>query len=630
MVAIAVLYLATSFLVGLLLVQRLFSDTPPLVRLAGGYLLGTLLTAWATFLVALILFPLDEALLIGILVVVAAQAMALGRWRRRLSLSSLKPSPGEAVLAVIAVAFSFWLMDQRLSGDPLMVSLNTWGDFGLHVPLARLFSWGHNLPPEYPFFAGEPIRYHFGFDFFAGALERQALPLDLAFNIPAALAMTAMIVLSFELGRLLFRKIAAGVIAAVLLMTNSSLAFIRYFEQFDNDVIEGLRNLWSHNRYLAIGPYDGQDIAIYWTLNVFLTRSHVIFGVALGLLVAYALIRWLRLRRPLGPYSALVLGAMLGLSFWINAQVYIAVLVFSVALFVVFLRWREAIPFLGAAGFIALPQFLYLGGGIEAGGNAQFHLGYLVEPLTFDHFFTYWWLNLGLALPLLVLAAVLARKNDKRLLLAIMAIFLFGNLVQLGRDLGGHTHVVFTVWAVLINLFVAFALLRVWQLKFVGWAVAPVLLLFLILSGIIDIMVIKNDPHFFVFDGKGPTMEWIADNTEEDAVFLTNPQNLYLEPTLAGRRLYLGFVQFTEGAGYDVRERLAIVNAIYNAPSKGEACRLLMAEEIDYVQVGPVERNSNPSINWQLFAAEFEAAFSAETPQGPLTLYDVDNSCQGI
>ena len=644
MVAIAILYLATSLLVGLLLVQRLFSGTPPLVRLAGGYLLGFLLTAWATFLVALALSPLDDALLIAIFIVVAAQVVVLGIWRHRLSLASLKLSRWEAVVTASALLFSFWLMYQRLSGDPLLVSGNTWGDFGLHVPLARLFSWGHNLPPEYPFFAGEPIRYHFGSDFFVGALERQGLPLVAAFNIPTALAMTSIIVLSYEIGILLFRKVGVAVIVAALILANSSLAFLRYvacsptwlrcaawpssFEQFDNGVREALGHLWSQSRYPVAGPYDGQDIAIYWTLNVFMSRSGVVIGIAIGLFVAYVLIQKLRWRLALGPYSALALGAMLGLSFWINAQIYMAFLVFAVSLFAVFGRWREAVPFMAAAGIAGLVQLFYLGGGGGADSNVRFHLGYLVDPLTFSQFFTYWWINLGVAIPLLVLAAVLASKDDKRLLLAIMGVFALGNLVSMGSDVGGNNHVVFTVWMLLANVFIAFALLRVWQLKFVGKVIAPVLLLFLFLSGVIDMMVIKNDSQRPLFGTKSTTVEWIGDNTAKDAVFLTNPRRLYMEPTLAGRRLYLGYVPWTRVAGYDVDERLEIVDAIYNAPSKEEACRLLISEEIDYVQVGPVERNANPSMNLRLFTNEFEAAFPTERLKGPLTFYDVHGSCQ--
>lgn len=633
---LALVYLATSFLAGLILIQKLFPDVPPLVRLAGGYLAGLVLTAWVTFIVTFAFLGLEDALLIGVLVALALQIGVLVRWHRHLRLSTLKFGGLEGALTIGALLFSLWLMDQRLSGDPLMVSLNTWGDFGLHIPMARSFSEGHNLPPEYPFFALEPIRYHFGFDFFAGALERQGLPIAWAFNLPAALAMTSMILLIFELGRLLFNKAAVGLVAAALLVTNGSLAFLRYFEEFGNDVPEALSNLWDHNRYLAIGPYEvGEDIAIYWTLNAFLTQSHIIVAIATGLFVAYGLIQPLRRGDPLSTHRALALGALAGLSFWINGPVYVAVMVFCVALFVVFGRIRESISFLVPAGLIALPQVVWLSGGLGAEGNIRLHIGYLVEPLTVDHFITYWWLNLGLALPLMVLAVIWGSKADRKLILAVMAIFLFGNLVQLGRDLGGHNHKVFNTWEILMNLFVAFAFVRLWELKvrnidmrYFGAAVAAVVLPLLVLSGIVDFMVIKNDPRFDVFGVRQSTIDWIADNTDEDAIFLT-AHELYVPPSMAGRRLFLGFAQFTEGAGYDIRPRVQTADAIYGASSKEEACRLLTANEIDFVEVGYFERN-NKTVNEALFANEFETAFAADTSEGPVALYDVSRSCPAV
>ena len=631
---LALVYLATSFLVGLLLIQRMFPHLPPLVQLAGGYLVGMLLTTWVTFLAAFVFLGLEEALPIGILVAFGIQIGILVRWHRHLALSAFKLGWLEGALAVAALIFSLWLMDQRLSGDPLMVSLNTWGDFGLHIALARSFSEGHNLPPEYPFFALEPIRYHFGFDFFAGALERMSLPIAWAFNLPAALAMTSMILLIFELGRLLFNKVSVGLVAVALLITNSSLAFLRYFDEFGNDVPEAISNLWDHNRYLAIGPYEtGEDIAIYWTLNVFLTQSHIIVAIALGLFVAYGLIQPLRRGEPLWTHRALALGAMAGLSFWMNGPVYVAAMVFYVALFLIFGRIRESISFLVPAGLIALPQVIWLSGGLAAEGNIRLHIGYLVEPLTVDHFITYWWLNLGLALPLMVLAAVWGSKTDRKLMLAVMAIFLFGNFVQLGRDLGGHNHKVFNTWEILMNLFVAFAFVRLWSLKvrhfsmrYLAAAVAPVVLLFLVLSGIIDFMVIKNDPRFIVFGPRESTIDWIKDNTDTDAVFLTAPQ-LYVQPSMAGRRLFLGFTQFAEGAGYEVGPRIETASAIYDASLKQEACELLLANEIDFIEVGPLELDGSMAVNESLFAGEFEAAFAADTSEGPVALYAVGESC---
>ncbi|MEE8346982.1 MAG: hypothetical protein V3S20_06520, partial [Dehalococcoidia bacterium] len=425
-----------------------------------------------------------------------------------------------------------------------------------------------------------------------------------------------------------------GLVAVALLITNSSLAFLRYFDEFGNDVPEAISNLWDHNRYLAIGPYEsGEDIAIYWTLNVFLTQSHIIVAIALILFVAYGLIQPLRQGEPLWTHRALALGAMAGLSFWMNGPVYVAAMVFYVALFLIFGRIRESISFLVPAGLIALPQVIWLSGGLAAEGSISLNIGYLVEPLTVDHFITYWWLNLGLALPLMVLAAVWGNKTDRKLMLAVMAIFLLGNFVQLGRDLGGHNHKVFNTWEILMNLFVAFAFVRLWSLKvrhfslrYLGAAVAPVVLFFLVLSGIIDFMVIKNDPRFIVFGPRESTIDWIKENTDTDAVFLTAPQ-LYVQPSMAGRRLFLGFTQFAAGAGYEVGPRREAANAIYDASQKQEACELLLANEIDFIEIGPLELDGSMAVNESLFAREFEAAFTADTSEGPVALYDVGESC---
>src|SRR5947208_36741 len=169
---LALIYVVTSALAGFALVQQFLPHLPRLVRLCGGYLAGIVLTAWTTFLPALAL-------------------------------------------------------------SPPTVSSNTWGDTGLHVSLARSFSEGHNYPPEYPFYGGEPIRYHFGYDFFAGALEDAGLPIRLAFNLPGALGFTALILLVFELARWLFRNVAVGLMAVVLLITNSSFVFLRYFQLYN-------------------------------------------------------------------------------------------------------------------------------------------------------------------------------------------------------------------------------------------------------------------------------------------------------------------------------------------------------------------------------------------------------------
>ena len=782
---LSALYLAAAFLAGLTLVHRFLPGFPTLVRLAGGFVVGIAVVAWVTYLVAwalsgvsedsvifgifasLILcaaiiglwardlapkanwLPGQERLRVGVLLLFVAATIGLGllfgpygvvgalvvgfivagRW---FGLQQLRLTRFEMAVAVLSLLFSFWLMDQRMSGDPLTVSANTWGDTALHTALARSFSWGSNFSTEYPFFGGEPIRYHFGYDFFAGALNEGGMSIQYAFNLPGALGFAAIMVLVYELGKYLFARPWVGVLAVVLLITNSSLAFLEFFDE------KSLSDLWDHNRYLSVGPYfvDGEidQVSIFWTLNVFLTQTHLIIAMGLVLFVTYAIIRLLFpkgagagytgsvfedkfgtgsgwwdevvARRPKPSDSRfLALGVLFGISFWLNGVLFTSAMVMFLALFFVsskrlyvlpylipvfvlmmilgsevserfyfmalvfalggmfiFGRSRDALLFIVPAAVIALPQAIWLNGGLGNDGSVQYHPMYLVcessaascnatdfrfdELSHYGDFLEYWWLNLGLALPLMALAALLTNGRERRIMLAFMAIFIFGSFVQLSRDLGGHNHKIFNLWEVVMNLFVAFAFVRIWELastriKLGNFKLDPALtrtvaavvlagaFVVLVFSGIMDFMVIKNDARFTVFD-RPEAIQWVGDNTPKRALFLTAYGDLYTTPTLAGRRVFLGYEPWAGSAGYDVAPRQATAVQIYGAPSKDVACGLLLENDIDIVQLGPAERAPGKfMLNESLFENEFEALGQLQFPDGTLTYYDVERSCAG-
>lgn len=698
---LSALYLLTSFLAGLAVVQRLFGAAPVMVRLAGAFVGGIVVSAWLTFLVAFGLSPLTESsVLVGILAAIVVHVAVIGFWGRDLRPSMFHLAGWEVLFVGGSLALSFWLMDSRLGGDPLLVSGNTWGDTALHVALARSFALGHNFPPEYPFFGNEPIRYHFGYDFFAGALEEGGLSVVHAFNLPGALAFASIMMLVFELGRSIFRKAWVGLIAVVILVTNGSLAFLRYFELYNNNIGKALLHLFDrqeppfHDRYLAVGPYlvEGRidKISIFMTLNVFLTQTHLIVAMAVMLFAGFLLVQPLRRGEAVPRAWALALGVLVGLSFWMNGVLYAAAMVFFGALFAVFAagdaleamwaggpgtdlkgrlrqgwpaargRVLQALPFLAPAVLLAVPQAVWLNGGLGNEGSVQWHLGYLVcsSPEASCHdggfnvlalsswwdFIEYWWLNLGLTLPLMVLAAVWAGKQERKLMLAVMAVFIFGSLVQLSRDLGGHNHKVFNLWEILMGVFAAFGFVYIWDLvrgevrlrgrrvdPLLRWgarATLPVVFVLLVLSGIIDFMVIKNDGRFEVFGDKTETIERIAETTRRDSIILTTYGELYTAPTMAGRRIFLGYEPWVASAGYDLEPRKAITAAVYGASTKDEACRLLLENEIDYVLVSGAERNSGRfPVNEGLFAGSFTPTFSIEARDGPAALYDVGQSC---
>lgn len=718
---LAIVYLFAAFLAGLVLVQRFVPNFPPFVRLAGALVGGILLTAWVTYLAALALSPLTaDSLLYGIFISLGLNGTIFAYLWRTVTLDAFRTHPLEVAFIGLSLLFSFWLMDNRLfyerdaPGDPLMVSAETWGDTALHVALSKSFSAGANYPTEYPFFGNEPIRYHFGYDFFAGALQEGGMSVGLSFNLPGALGFTAMMALLFSIGRMLFypgetsagepwlrrREVWVGLIAVAILLTNQSMEFLRWFDpspdtkraQLDYSFVGALEpsSWWHHQGYLSIGPYYPDKIAIFNTLNVYLTQTHLIIAMALVLFVTLGLLTALRREGGFQPRPMAFLGVLFGLSFWLNGVLYIAAGVFFGALLIIFAssaavrhaqgvgpdlrsrefvrefgRWtRMAAWFIVPALFLALPQAVWLNGGLENNGSFQTHIGYLVcsspnancyangemDLLQISHwgeFVNYWLLNEGLVFPLLIGAVLIGSRSDWKVLAAVMSVFIFGSLFQLSRDLGGHNHKVFNLWEILAAPFIGYVLVEAWNIDRgklgqidVGAAVARALrpfavvavataFFFLVVSGLLDFMTIKNDFEVPVFGDRQPTIAWIEENTPGDAMFLVVYDDLYSAPTLAGRRVFLGYRPWAGSAGYDVPKREAIVAQIYGAQTKEAACGLLIDNGIEYVMIGPGERNNGGkfTLNEGLFSSGFTQAGVVQEPGGPVVFYDVKRSC---
>ncbi len=712
---LATVVLLVTSLAGFAVATRAVPSAPVIVRAPAGFLLALIAVSATTYLVARALAnATEDGVLIGVIISLQLGLIVLWRYGRGLRRADLRMPLIDGVVSLFALAVGWWFMHQRLrteNGD-LVVSASAWSDTALHVGLSRSFSVGNNFPTQYPFFAGEPIQYHFGFDFFAGAMEKAGMSVLWAFNLPGLLCFAALIMVTFATARLLFSPRVAdgasapralrdpgvwtGIVAIVLLLTNQSQSWRRYVEQDGGGSLSRALDpstLWAHTGYLANGPYSDDRISIFFTLNPFVAQTHLIVAIAAVLILAYVLLDHLGDGDVPSVRLMAGLGAVFGAMFWLNGVVWIAGGVFFAALVLVWavpalvaarrsaapgeggVAIRAAAkPWLLAGGAFALPslvlavpQALVLAGSSEGLG---IHLGYLVcsstksscnpgqmnllSPADWWSFVEYWWLNQSLVLPLLIVAAVLGTRRDRRTILAVMAIFLFGSVFAPSADIGGHGHKVFNLWEALAGLFVAFALVHIWRglgrlgrrddapadgpsrrsaaarAGTVSGRIGVLLVgVFMTVSGVIDVMTVKNDFRVSVF-GDPPRQEairWIVDNTPTRATFLTDYDQLFTASTLSGRRTYLGYSPWAAGAGYDVDPRKPIINEIYSTGDRNRACELLRAARIGYFIVGPDERRSSRfTFNPGLFA-QFAPAKSFGTGDAEISVYEVAANC---
>ena len=480
-------------------------------------------------------------------------------------------------------------------GDMLIAS-KAWSDFASHIPLIRSFSFGNNFPPQYPLFPGPPIKYHFLFYAFVGLLEKFGLRIDYALNIPSILGFFFLMIMIYLFSKEIFKSKAVGILSILFFIFNGSLDFVKFFPMHpisNNTLFEIIGN----QKFPSFGPYDSSIISAFWNLNIYTNQRHLALSYALSLLLIYLILKFKDNDKINNLKKSLSIGIVLGLSFLLNMAVFIMSIIVLTCMLLLFAQKRIYIlisVILG--GIIALPQYLYIQ---SAGSNFKpfINPGYLVTTLNVFNFMNYWWQNLGLHLIFIPLGFIIAAKNQRKILISFLSLFLVGNLIQFSPEIAAN-HKFFNSFMLVGVMFSSYFLYYLWKKNNSLRPFVAIFAFLLIFSGIIDFFPIFNDYKIKLADyPMNKDISWIMKNTKPNSVFL-NTQYLYDNASLAGRKIFLGWPYFAWSQGYNTNERGKIRTIILTATYKNLACNLLRENKIDYVEISPIAPNiDNPQIS---------------------------------
>ena len=533
----------------------------------------------------------------------------------------------EILFFAVLFIFSWWLMWKTFrvnaSGN-LEIATKVWSDFAATIPLIRSFSFGQNWPPQYPLFAGPPIRYHFAFFAGVGLLEKIGLPLDWALNLPSALSFFLLLLAIYFLSFEIFKKKSVSIMSCLFFLFNGSFAFLDFFKKYPLS-IHTLTDIFNHDSFLAFGPYYGnKTISAFWSLNIYTNQRHLALAYAFFLLLLFAIYKGSQSPAGFSWTKTLVLAIIVGLFPFIHLSVFAMMGTTLFISFFLFPPLRKKIFAIGAVALIiALPQIIYMG--FSEAKTSLFHPGYLIENLSFFSFIKYWFLNLGLVSVLTPIGFLLATRRQRKIFLPFLVLFVIGNLFQFSPETAAN-HKFFNLFVIGADIFTAYVLALVWQQKIVGKVLAAICFLGLTLSGIIDLFPIKNDVYAEVKDGKNnPAEQYIIANTAKNSLFL-NSSFTYHPASLAGRPIFLGWPYFAWSAGYDISFRSSVMENIYESHNREEVCRLAIGNKIDYITVENTTNDINlPQIDLSFFRENFKAAYADQ--QKNFYIIDIQDNC---
>ncbi len=680
---LAIIYLMIMVWLGNLLCQRFYDFVSLPHRLAGTFLVGFLVSTWATYLFALAFAQTQNPLLWGNLsFLIGSSLVFFFNYRRnsfKFSNISLfhnhNTDKWDWIFTVSIFVFTCWLMFGMfgLSDGNLRIDSILWNDFGPNLSLVQSFAVGHNFPTEYPHFIGEPIRYHFLFWFQTGNLTFLGLAIDWSLNILSVLTMTAMLILLMVFGQIAFNSKAVGRIAATLFFFHGTLSYLPFLLAADSPTgaFHAVVNLkeWLKSIY----PYPGEQWGI-WSMGTFLAQRHLPAAIGIFLIVLIFLIKHIREKFYAAENHQIVLveskretqeidklensrgfvpkvtnfltlpfqnpkrnfldqtfrtyifsGILLGLLPLWNSAVYVSAFAVIGGLLVFFPNRIYSLFLLVASAIVAVPQILFLRAGASKTVGELFRWGYVVEPPSLENVLQYFSFTFGVKTLLALVAAALLSAFHRRLFAATslsLLILAFGT--KLSTDVMNN-HKFLHIWVILINLFVAYALWRLSKAAIAGKIAAALLVIIITLGGLIELFRINNDNVVDVPFSNGVLYEWLTTNTNPKDVFLT-AKYVHHPILLSGRRIFYGWSYFGWSMGYPTGKRDALYNRMFEEENLVKLIRLLNRNNIKYIAIddGLRQGEFKDTLNEAVYERYFQKVFvDKERSYSSLVIYKV-------
>jgi hypothetical protein len=588
-------------------------------RIAFGAVLGATAVAGLAFALALLARDVTAwmaLLALGTLLVMAAVAIARHGKLMRAEIAGarmrwLAPlrSPGHpwplAAVVLVCGAWTVHFLHQAYVYTPgglFAGYVNIWGDWAAHLSFTGSFAYGHNFPPEYPIDPGHRLGYPFMVDFFAACLVPLGSSLTSALVMTSGLLGLASPAVLYLAAQRFAGGRAAAAIAVFVFLLSGGLGFYFLLGDIQHSGLAALVHLpreYTLNR----------DLNFQWlnpVLAYLVPQRSTLFGFSLTLILLVIL--WVASRGGSGGRPFLFAGVVAGVMPVYHVHAFGTVVALSVfwALFTRRIQW---LAFFIPALAIGVPILLWMwppanlsmcGDGISLRGYCL-ELGWLSYldwqrdgAIWFGRDFVWFWVkNTSALIPLLVAAHFLRSWFQTGFVTWFAPMwlwFLVPNVIVLQPWDWDNTKF-FIFWALLGSIVVGGVLSRMFQRGLGSRIAATALLAVLVLAGALDLARASDYTVSAVqfTDTRGLEVAgWVRGHTSPDAVFVVAPEHNSPIPTLAGRRVLIGYPGWlwTYGLPDYVQKGDDDKRILIGDPSTSE---LVRKYGVDYVMIGPQE-----------------------------------------
>jgi hypothetical protein len=481
-----------------------------------------------------------------------------------------------------------WLPDGLYAGNG-----GVWADWAAHLSYAGSFAYGANFPPQLPIDPGHHLSYPFMIDFLAASLVPLGASLPDALVLSSGLLFFGFAPLMYLAGVRLTGSRAAAALAPFLFALSGGLGFVYFVADLDKQGWAALVHL--PQQFSQIDAANYQWLAP--VLASMIPQRSTLFGFSIVLIVLALLFT---AAKAGGWQPFLFAGVVAGLTPAFHVHAYGTCV--ALAGFWAAFHWRrEWLVYFVPALVLGVPAVLWL---LPEGATAiRFHVGWLAIPAgtrpdlvvyVFDLVW-FWLKNLGFFIPMLLVAQFsrgLLPTPWPRYFAPVWLWFIVPNLYLL-HPWDWDDQKFFVYWVLLGSFLVGALVVRVARAGLPGAAAAAVLVVLLCLSGGLDavrytdLTVVSNR---FVDTAGLQAAAWARDHTAPHAVFLTATDHDSPIPTLAGRRVVLGYPGWIWT--YGISDWYSKGQDVQTMLQGGVGTSELVREyHVSYVVIGPQEKS---------------------------------------
>ena len=470
--------------------------------------------------------------------------------------------------------------------------INLWGDLLLHLSFINKFLVSGQILPTSPIFPDTKPNYPIFADF-ATALVARFTGIDFALFLVTVITGILLIYISRIFIKTFIRNEAVIFLALLLFFANGGLGFY-YFLQ---DYFTSGESIFAFLSHIPREYTNIKDQGFWWINNYlayFLPQRGLLFAFPITLLVFSLLYigfkkgerRYFILAALLSGSLTLVQAHSLFVIFQVCAIASIFMMVKSKFDKRIITNW---LVFAAVTTAVALPLFNSISSSMSALSHIRFDPGWTSQ----ENIIWFWFKNLGIFAPVLVVAIFWLFKKNRLLFLLylpFLMIFFFSNIfVFQPWDFDNGKLLIY--WHFASAIVVAYFLIDQFFHESAARGIAGIfIVLSMTLSGALDIFrtftPVTNYQIFTTLDLE--VAKSVMNLTHENAIFVTASNHNHPIPALTGRSTLVGFHGWLWSHGLPYEGRAADVTKTYLGDK--EAQELIAKYKVSYVTVGPSEK----------------------------------------